>query len=106
MSAGAPEELIAMIREYVDQFDVRDRCSQGFILHGHAVTCIKQLQGELAAKEAECKGLREDAERYRWLRGDGQTFLEPHPAIYVDDENTLRGDALDAAIDAARKVTP
>jgi hypothetical protein len=72
----------------------------------------KRLEGELAAKEAEVQRLREDAERYRWLRtwtsagysmpGSPAEFRLPHLKAPA---NVMRGSVvqhLDAAIDRAR----
>lgn len=49
----------------------------------------------------EIDALREDAERYRWLR-----YGPSWPSVFPDSEypEPLRGEDLDAAIDAARKA--
>lgn len=54
--------------------------------------------------KAECDALREDAERYRWLRSDVAT-AENYPIACMRDGGwLLLGDELDAAIDAAREA--
>jgi len=53
----------------------------------------KRVVAQLADKDAEIERLRADAERYRWLR--------EYPHNYMPEEQTLDGDALDDAIDAA-----
>lgn len=58
----------------------------------------KALERALAAKTTECERLREDAERYRWLRGDTTDYS-------VLCEQGLCGEVMDSAIDAARKET-
>jgi len=59
----------------------------------------KRLNATIASQAAEIAELRADAERYRWLR--------EYPHNYMPEEQTLDGDALDDAIDAAlRGDTP
>jgi len=53
----------------------------------------KRLNATIASQAAEIAELRADAERYRWLR--------EYPHNYMPEEQTLDGDALDDAIDAA-----
>jgi len=53
----------------------------------------KRLNATIASQAAEIAALRADAERYRWLR--------EYPHNYMPEEQTLDGDALDDAIDAA-----
>jgi hypothetical protein len=64
---------------------------------------IAQLGEELAATKAELAALREDAERYRWLR-DGEIVCRDtdFPAAKDKAGNTLWLEELDAAIDAAK----
>lgn len=52
------------------------------------------------AKDAEVAALREDAERYRWLRACGMEFDN---LSILDGRGALVPEALDAAIDNARK---
>ena len=65
---------------------------------------------ELIAAKAEADALREDAERYRWLRerlyGFDADFCENGLGVvfkFPEDSRIGVGQALDAAIDAARK---
>ena len=66
-----------------------------------AVNFARQLERELAAAKAEIERLREDAERYRWLRDnkhiqcldDRRYYYEPYAKRICD-----------AAIDKARKT--
>jgi hypothetical protein len=56
---------------------------------------------EIERLRAELDALKEDAERYRWLR-----FADRWPCAFVssDAPEPLIGVELDAAIDAARKA--
>jgi hypothetical protein len=75
--------------------------------------CGEIAQGECGcAAETEITRLREDAERYRWLRpriiGFDADFCENGlGVVFKFPENSLFGvgASLDAAIDAARKET-
>jgi len=64
----------------------------------HAIGMERELAliGRADRAEAEAKALREDGERYRWLRDLPDE--SPHECI-----STMPGDMWDAAIDAARK---
>lgn len=71
----------------------------------HAATCARSaLKVELAARNV-------DAERYRWLRNDAANYDKDGPLVMIVDTDGgitdfhCHGDALDAAIDAARGVT-
>ena len=73
----------------------------------HAVEQAATNADEVLALRAERDALREDAERYRWLRD--QIYIDPKMLILRINNVFLRGplpEALDAAIDAARKATP
>lgn len=66
-------------------------------------------QAPLQAKDAEIAALKEDAERYRWLRDPKRCEAlgkEPYVGIEDDDEHpnhwALIGEKADAAIDSAR----
>ena len=48
--------------------------------------------------------MREDAERYRWLRAHGDADGCPSCWCYYDGIHMQQGEMLDAAIDAARGV--
>lgn len=65
-------------------------------------TRLRETLEEMTQELRETKSLRhwQDAERYRWLReGDYSLAIE---ASLMDELGLLMGDALDAAIDAAR----
>ena len=64
----------------------------------HAIGMERELAliGRADRAEAEAEALREDGERYRWLRDLPDE--SPHECI-----STMPGDMWDAAIDAARK---
>lgn len=61
----------------------------------------KHLKARVYVDITTYEALRRDAERYRWLR-DGSNW----PAVFAssDAPEPLRGDELDAAIDAAMKA--
>jgi hypothetical protein len=79
-----------------------------------------KMHGDILDLTAERDALREDAERYRWLRtrvsghravGSGRpaTFAFPGPLDLPPIGDIMRGSVaqhLDAAIDAARKKQP
>jgi len=64
---------------------------------------VRKMGEELAAAKAELAALREDAERYRWLR-NGEIVCRDtdFPAAKDKAGNTLWFEELDAAIDAAK----
>jgi hypothetical protein len=66
-------------------------------IDSEAVAAIESLSAELDSA-------RKDAERYRWLRGDGGFTIE-HWAVYEKDceggQQLRSGASLDSAIDAA-----
>jgi hypothetical protein len=71
----------------------------GARLQGSATAAV--LERAMRA-EAELAALREDAERYRWLR-DGEIICDiDFPAAKDKAGNTLWLEELDAAIDAAK----
>lgn len=97
------DDIIKLLRDEVAQHEVR--CLS------LSPETVVMLLGQLDAAEAEIERLREDAERYRWLRGDScpdhsrrwarwevRHWRQPY---WSDD---LRGIDLDAAIDAAREA--
>jgi hypothetical protein len=74
---------------------------------------ILRLERELAQVKAERDGLRADAERYRWMRGQHFHFDLPPIAQCVWKQgsnpngewaNLIDGDDLDKHIDAARQT--
>lgn len=79
-----------------------------------ALIFLSEKAAERDRLEAESERLREDAERYRWLR-DNMTFHDINPYAtgtgiltpvyrkWFHDSNALHANTLDAAIDAARK---
>ena len=110
----APEDIKRQIDEAIDALIAeRDALQDG---NETLLDHIGDLVSRLQRAEAEAAGLREDAERYRWLRPrmaaeelDGEhaarvalsiagPILHRHPD---DDYN----DEFDAAIDAARATT-
>jgi len=62
---------------------------------------IAALLDRLDAAERENERLREDAERYRWLRGREDGRYMTVYAFRTDVDEVCLGDDLDAAIDAA-----
>lgn len=67
-----------------------------------AVVELRRVIDELAAARDDIKSLREDAERYRWLR-DERNWSESGPCpVVATCEETIYGVRLDRAIDAAR----
>jgi hypothetical protein len=74
------------------------------------VSRAERAESALAAAKAEAEALRDDAERYRWLRerlyGFDADFCENGLGVvfkFPEDSRIGVGQALDAAIDAARK---
>jgi len=76
----------------------------------HQQLCIRDLNGILNEKRAEIERLRADAERYRWLRNEGNPYaLLVVGKYHATDVRPYYDADLDAAIDAARaalKETP
>jgi hypothetical protein len=62
---------------------------------------MTRMQRGLADAQVENAALREDAERYRWLR---QMVFDDR--IIPSPDRMLHGEELDSAIDAARKEQP
>ena len=62
----------------------------------------KDLETELSAAQAENLRLREDAERYRWMRQVPQDSAKMELLVGGIDPNTA--EEFDSAIDTARKV--
>lgn len=65
--------------------------------------CVREMRATIARLTAEVGALREDAERYRWLRSadnDLAPMIRPNGIGW----QMLCGTRLDAAIDAARKA--
>lgn len=63
------------------------------------IECLAECSGEaVGAAENSLERLREDAERYRWLRQ--QQAINRWPQV-VDGLYRLAGDELDAAVDEA-----
>lgn len=60
------------------------------------------LLERLEAAERENERLREDAERYRWLRGREDGRYMTVYAFRTDVDEVCLGEELDATIDAAR----
>ena len=67
---------------------------------------IKLSRVEMKSLKAECEGLREDADRYRWLRA--QNWNQSEMAVVCQPKGAIKlgydcpfGERLDAAIDAA-----
>lgn len=80
------------------------------IVHGEIHDCMPlaeylKLERELAALREENERLREDAERYRWLRGQNKYRSENVRVQVIQGPNWVYPSNfyLDAAIDAARK---
>lgn len=66
---------------------------------------VSDLEAQLAEKEAECEGLRQDAERYRWVRSPENAW----PSVELPGGNGFQGlsdEKADAAIDSAREGKP
>lgn len=93
------EEKINLILHIADSMAHHERMQDGFAAIGcreNIESALKELTSQLIA---ENDALREDAERYRWLRA---VHIGDDPeSINLDRAPGQRG--LDAAIDAARK---
>lgn len=61
---------------------------------------VTKLRAHAAALQAERDAMREDAERYRWLRNQYED--RPYAVFAWDDDCAIGNAELDAAIDAAR----
>lgn len=84
--------------QYIALTDEIDRLRTATAEMGRALNLARERETEL---RAERDALKADAERYRWLRRDpvaGSLYVtsDDDPSIWI------RGDDLDAAIDAAR----
>ena len=69
-------------------------------------TVGEEAADEIERLRAEVAGLREDAERYRWLRDGDLCANYPYPVMRVGGNGhdySVWFEELDAAIDAARK---
>ena len=105
----AKAELAAQ-REQVAQWMLANGFATG---HGDTIAdLLQELTWQVAAIRAECERLREDAERYRWLRDqageDGRAMvsvLKPG-CNWCDDDMGVSKEPLDSAIDAAMKDQP
>ena len=66
----------------------------------------RELRCVIADLKAENEALRKDAERYRWLRSNSVPPYHDHfpVARYFDTGEMILGEALDAAIDAAKET--
>ena len=101
---GLPERW-AEIKEVLIHADVLNNDTGNMPLNA-----IKKLISQLAERDEEIARLREDAERYRWLRPrihgfDADVCHGGLGVVFKFPENTRVGvgASLDAAIDAARK---
>ena len=65
----------------------------------------RDLHLRIAALEAENVALREDAERYRWLRAVDAMSGDWLPEQFWEELGNRLNEQFDAAIDAARKET-
>lgn len=82
----------------------------GHVPMGHHGEALIRLS-DYKALQAECEKLRQDAERYRWLRmaawWDSPLCAVRNPAKQVKPGTDCPSrDRLDAAIDAAMQLTP
>ncbi len=102
--------VLRMPMDDPDPLDVFQYVSRG----RQAADRIEADAAEIAALRAEVAGLREDAQRYRWLRNK-QAYIGIHPHykdLPIEQRSgwTIRlvpdvKNSFDAAIDAARKGT-
>jgi hypothetical protein len=72
---------------------------------------VLALLDALEAAEGERDQLREDADRYRWLRDKANDVEEWGPMVFncnpgrpIEWSNSRHGESLDASIDVARKA--
>ncbi len=73
-------------------------------MHAHAAAVSAAKDAQIAALRAEVAGLRQDAERYRWLRDGDLNADYPYPVMRVGGDGhdyAVWFEELDAAIDAA-----
>ena len=97
---GLPERW-AEIKEVLIDADVLNNDTGNTPLNA-----IKKLIAQLAERDAEIARLREDAERYQFLRNDfsvSSPNMNGNHAWAYRRNFSLKGPTLDAAIDAARK---
>lgn len=112
------DELIGRVFAHYEHPSLRPISEHDFIIYDAARQresrlrerqhdTFASLERRLRESEAEVAALREDAERYRWLREP-----QDHFAVEVEDQNengytsvfyAIVREELDAAIDAARK---
>lgn len=85
------------------QARVTDLRPDGKTIFDFFSTWLDQERAALSAAQAEIAALREDAERYRWLREHRQDSVG-HSSLWLWlQSNDLLYGGLDAAIDAARQ---
>jgi hypothetical protein len=107
-----PEELsMCNAQALVGEFWRKDADQQPDVPQAAAAE-IARLREQLADAKRERDALREDAERYRWLRtqcdlrdrgyGDSGRWTE-FPELHWSEGASSANAAIDAAIDAARK---
>ena len=96
------DDIIRMMREACDADKVD-------AWHNDFWTITQEELERFAALVADAERLREDAERYRWLRAQ-HGIIRPQAAcvfnIGHDWANVADGPSLDRDIDAARKEQP
>ena len=91
---AAKPDVAGLVERLVEEDVIHGDSQFGTYLYGEAADALLSLSAQLQEKEAECAGLRQDAERYRWLRKHGNSFYNCVHYQGVDE-------VLDANVDAA-----
>ena len=133
VSDFAKQELMACIRREIEQAERRAEAMRGEVLSLRRYRCqqdclytmgdVADISGshcpldnpctrcQLELAEAREQAMREDAERYRWLRAERASYLDGKPFIAIahvggSGFSAWTEEHADREIDAARKEKP
>jgi hypothetical protein len=97
------EQTPSSLAARVEQYNIGTLPGQGWPgYHMGTTYLVNDLWLEVLRLRVENEALRKDAERYRWMR-DGNNKDDDRIMSFSGD-SLKSGDALDTAIDAARKT--
>lgn len=97
------DSLVKHTKEVADSSQICDATAERYLINASylqdTINALLSQAAQLQEKEAECEGLRRDAERWRFLRDEE---YDEHLLNYLVAPKIHR-DSVDAAIDSARK---